>query len=107
MIANLIFSHTQPQRVEGAVQHVEVRVDDAGHDGAPARVDDARGGALPAVSARIRAAADEDDALALQGDGLGGRLGRVGGEDVGVGNDQISGLGHGYLSWRFIRRNIL
>ncbi|HEX8284628.1 MAG TPA: hypothetical protein VF588_14785 [Pyrinomonadaceae bacterium] len=62
-----------------------VRVVEAGRDEAAAQVDGARGRVGRAYLAR---SADGDDALAVDGDGLGQRAARVGGEDPAVGEDE-------------------
>ena len=80
---------------EPAVGRVDVRVLEAGRDGAAAQLDVARAGADEAP--HIAVAADGDDPAAADGERLRPGPGGVGGEDAAPGQDEIGvlGVGHG------------
>jgi hypothetical protein len=66
---------------------MRVRVVESGQDHRALQVDDAGGAAGERAHRPIRA--DRDDAIAADGDGLGGREGVVDGPDGGVEKDEV------------------
>ena len=80
---------------EAAVDEMHVRVGESGDDHGPVRVDDPRRGrrALPDLGAR----ADERDAIARDGDGIGPRMRGVARPDAGI--DDGEGDHRGLREW--------
>jgi hypothetical protein len=76
-------------RLDACVEHMSMRVDEAGYERFAAQIDDPRPGTIELH--HLVAIPDGDDSTACNGNGLGLRLKFIDGDDVATGIDGIGG----------------